>query len=39
MVIIDTLYLKTLCDKELLSGYAEIFKHSIISNTNNFQLL
>ena len=39
MVIIDTLYLKTLCDKELLSGYAEIFKHSIISNTNTFNLL
>ena len=39
MVIIDTLYLETLCDKELLSGYAEIFKHSIISNTNTFNLL
>ena len=39
MVIIDTLYLETLCDKELLSGYAEIFKHSIISNTNTFNSL
>ena len=39
MVIIDTLYLETLCVKELLSGYAEIFKHSIISNTNTFNTL
>ncbi len=39
MVIIDTLYLETLRDRELLSGYAEIFKHSIISNTNTFNLL
>ena len=39
MVIIDTVYLETLCVKELLSGYAEIFKHSIISNTNTFNSL
>ena len=39
MVIIDTVYLETLSVKELLSGYAEIFKHSIISNTNTFNSL
>ena len=32
-VIVDTEYLKTL-SKEINSGYAEIFKHSIISNSN-----
>jgi|TARA_B110000444_G_scaffold260695_1_gene308752 3-dehydroquinate synthase len=39
MVIIDPLYLETLSDSELASGYAEIFKHSIISKTNNFNSL
>ena len=39
MVIIDPLYLETLSNKELLSGYAEIFKHSIISKTNTFNSL
>ena len=33
-VIIDTEYLKTLSKREIYSGYAEIFKHSIISNSN-----
>ncbi len=39
MVIVDPLYLETLSDSELASGYAEIFKHSIISKTNNFNSL
>ena len=39
MVIIDPLYLETLCDSELISGYAEIFKHSIISKKNSFNIL
>lgn len=39
MVIIDPLYLETLSNKELLSGYAEILKHSIISKTNTFNSL
>ena len=33
-VIVDTEYLKTLSKREINSGYAEIFKHSIISNSN-----
>ena len=33
-VIVDTDYLKTLSKREINSGYAEIFKHSIISNSN-----
>ena len=39
MVIIDELYLETLSDSEILSGYAEIFKHSIISSTEKFEYL
>ena len=32
LVIIDTSYLKTLSEREINSGYSEIFKHSVISN-------
>jgi 3-dehydroquinate synthase len=39
MVIIDELYLETLSDSEILSGYAEIFKHTIISSTEKFEYL
>ena len=39
MVIIDPIYLNTLEDSEILSGYAEIFKHSIISDLKNFDKL
>lgn len=34
LVIIDTNYLETLSEREIKSGYAEIFKHSVISNSN-----
>ena len=33
LVIIDLEYLKTLNERQMKSGYAEIFKHSIISNS------
>jgi len=39
LVIIDTNYLITLSKRELRSGYAEIFKHSIISNSNFEKLI
>jgi 3-dehydroquinate synthase len=39
MVIVDPLYLDTLNDNELISGYAEIFKHSIISSSKIFNKL
>ena len=39
MVIIDPLYLETLNENELISGYAEIFKHSIISSSEIFNKL
>ena len=39
MVIIDPLYLDTLNKSELISGYAEIFKHSLISDLNFFNKL
>ena len=32
LVIIDTSYLKTLSEREINSGYSEIFKHSVISS-------
>ena len=38
-VIVDPFFLNTLSENQILSGYAEIFKHSIISNTNTFNLL
>ena len=36
MIIIETDFLKTLDKLEILSGYAEMFKHSLISKTNFF---
>ena len=39
IVIIDPLYLETLDESELLSGYAEVFKHSIISSLKTFNNL
>ena len=38
-VIVDTEYLKTLSKRQINSGYAEIFKHSIISNSNFKKLI
>ncbi len=38
-VIIDEEYLKTLPKREINSGYAEIFKHSIISNSGFKKLI
>ncbi|MED5364661.1 MAG: 3-dehydroquinate synthase [Bacteroidota bacterium] len=35
MVIIDTEYLKTLEQRQINSGYCEIFKHSLISKQNS----
>ncbi|MGY8945590.1 MAG: 3-dehydroquinate synthase [Flavobacteriales bacterium] len=39
MVIIDSDYLKTLSKSEISSGYAEIFKHSLISDLELFNNL
>ena len=39
LVIIDTNFLKTLNDKELICGYAEILKHSLIASKKNFTYL
>ena len=39
MVIIDSVYLKTLHKSEIYSGYAEIFKHSLISDQQLFNNL
>ena len=39
MVIIDSIYLKTLHKSEIYSGYAEIFKHSLISSQQLFNNL
>lgn len=39
LVLSDTLFLKTLKRKELLCGYAEILKHSLIYDKNNFNFL
>ena len=39
LVIIDPNYLDTLPEKEKLSGYAEVFKHSLISNNHIFNQL
>ena len=33
-VVLDTVFLKTLDDENLLSGYAEMLKHSLISHTS-----
>ena len=39
LVIIDTNFLKTLPKREVVCGYAEILKHSIISNRKLFKYL
>ena len=39
LVIIDPNYLDTLPKKQRLSGYAEVFKHSLISNNHIFNQL
>ena len=39
LVISDTDFLKTLPKREIICGYGEILKHSLISNKNFFQLL
>ena len=39
VVISDTDYLKSLSKKELICGYAEIFKHSLIYSKKNFFFL
>ncbi len=39
LVIIDTLFLKSLPIKEIICGYAEILKHSIIKDKNFFEWL
>tara|TARA_Y100000992_G_scaffold302638_1_gene277858 strand:+ start:2804 stop:3910 length:1107 start_codon:yes stop_codon:yes gene_type:complete len=39
LVIIDIMFLKTLPQRELICGYAEILKHSLIANKKFFQFL
>ena len=39
IVLSDTEFLKTLNRKELICGYAEIFKHSLIDGIKNFKYL
>ena len=39
LVVSDTNFLKTLPDREIICGYGEILKHSIISNKNFFNYL
>ncbi len=39
LVISDTDFLKTLPKREIICGYGEILKHSLISNKNFFQFL
>ena len=39
LVLIDINFLKTLNSRELICGYAEIFKHSLISSKKNFLYL
>ncbi len=39
LVITDTSLLKTLPKRELICGYGEIFKHSLIDNEKQFQFL
>ena len=38
-VILDTVFLKTLDDANLLSGYAEMLKHGLISNDEHFHTI
>jgi len=39
LVIVDTLFLKSLKKKEIISGYAEILKHAVISDKKFFDWL
>jgi len=39
LVIIDTLFLKSLKKREIISGYAEILKHAVIHDKNFFNWL
>ena len=39
MVVVDPIFIKTLSKKEILSGYAEIFKHSLIVKSKLFEKL
>ncbi len=39
LVISDTIFLKTLPKREIICGYAEILKHSLIMNRNFFRYL
>ena len=39
MVISDTSFLQTLNDRQILCGYAEILKHSLISSKSEFEYL
>ena len=39
LVLIDTIFLKTLPKREIICGYAEILKHSIISSKKFFKYL
>ena len=39
LVISDILFLDTLSKKEIICGYAEILKHSLISSRENFNFL
>ena len=39
LIVSDTIFLKTLSKKEVICGYAEIFKHSLISNKKFFNFL
>ena len=39
LVLSDTKFLKTLNKKNLICGYAEILKHSLIKNKSNFNYL
>ena len=39
MVITDTEFLKSLSEKEIICGYGEVFKHSLILNKKFFEYL
>ena len=39
MVVVDPIFIKTLSKNEVLSGYAEIFKHSLIVKSKLFEKL
>lgn len=39
LVVVDPAYLKTLSKRELLSGFAEVVKHGLISNTDYWEAI